>query len=84
MRCQTCQDAGKPHHLKETRVENGPSITRLVERFWDEKDRHHVHDHQPRTFIYTCSNRHSFQRTLMSRCPIRDCEWNEKPLVKGS
>ena len=84
MRCPICKAEGREHRLSEKKV--SPSILRAtgVEIFYDEQDRKHIHDCELRTFVYTCSNGHHFRHDMMSRCTIRDCDWNDKPEVQNS
>lgn len=84
MRCPICLSEGRRHRLSEMRVSNanrrqGPT----VERYFDENDKLHVHDHEVRTFIYQCSNGHVYRHVTMSRCTQQACDWNEQPMVQN-
>lgn len=81
MRCPICAAEGRRHRLTETRIP--PIRAAKVERFYDENDKLHVHDHEVRTFVYQCSNGHGFQHDTMSRCTHPPCQWNMQPLVEA-
>ena len=73
MRCPTCGDTPHTFHEHETIPAKG-----RVERFWDEKNRLHVHDHTLYRTRYHCSNGHQFDQATMSRCPVFECDWNQR------
>lgn len=98
MRCPECVRLGLTSRLDEKRaalvVIKGADGSHMqigsrtvpdgtVERFWDKNDRRHVHDHEVRTFVYTCSEGHAFKQVVMSRCPCKGCDWNKQPEVKA-
>lgn len=82
MRCPICKAEGLPHTLSERRVSPLP-IPPNVQRFYDEADKLHVHDHDTVVQVYTCSNGHNFRHETRSRCVKIDCGWNDDPLVQA-
>lgn len=97
MRCPECVRLGLTSRLDErqspTRRIKGAggvhltmdSRAEVVDRFWDEAGRRHVHDHEVRTFVYTCSEGHAFKQIVMSRCPCKGgCDWNDQAEVKAA
>lgn len=82
MRCPICAKEGREHRLTEQRIAT-PLVANMVRSFWDEQDRKHIHDGEKRMFVYSCSNDHHFRVDAVSRCPVRDCDWNDKPEVKA-
>lgn len=53
----------------------------VVERFFDENGKSHVHAHIERTRLYSCNNKHAYLRVSVEACPVRGCAWNDQPLV---
>jgi hypothetical protein len=97
MKCPECVRLGLESRLDEkmaggdgfVTVKDGAGYVTMmgqatVERFWDGAGQRHVHDHEVRVFVYTCSNGHAFKQVVMSRCPCKGCEWNEQPEVKAA
>lgn len=80
MRCPICTKTGDRHSFQQA---EGPTKKGPVERFWDQYDQKHIHDHAVYTTVWTCSRGHSFGKTTMARCPRRECEWNDRPEVKA-
>lgn len=84
MRCPICKAEGKPHTLTEQRIVPLYPQQPRVERFYDEDDKLHVHDHETRVFVYSCSNGHNFRNDIRSRCVNPGCDWNRLPQVRNA
>jgi hypothetical protein len=80
MKCPACVAAGLVSRFNEHQA---PKQNGTVERFFDEDGRRHVHDTTLYTFVMACSNDHAFTSSFRSRCPCKDCAWNDMPLVQA-
>jgi len=80
MKCPACVEAGLTSRLDE---HHGPRRMGIVERFFDEAGRRHVHDMTVYTIVMSCTNGHAFKNSFRSRCVCRSCAWNETPPVKA-
>ena len=80
MRCPQCQAEGLDHQFHASATRQGPGP---IGRFWDQKDRLHIHDEGPYHTRFCCDNGHQFDELKLALCPQLDCDWNKRPDVAG-
>lgn len=80
MKCPACVEAGKVSRFNE---HHRPKTDDIVDRFFDEDGKRHVHDHSIYEIMWTCTSGHAYQQRFRSLCPCRGCLWNETDLVKA-
>lgn len=80
MKCPGCVAEDAKSILREDHLRE-PKKGALIEKFWDEDGRKHVHDHTLHRMILSCSRGHAYQQRLKGRCPQADCAWNQQPEV---
>lgn len=82
MKCPECQSQDMVSVVRRL----GPRISTLmmVDTYWDEDGKMHIHDPNRTVDWFRCSNGHEWSKQV-NRCPAKDCEWNQhRPMVETS